>query len=76
MCIRDRYQIYEAKLYGADAILLIMAALTDAEYKKFHALADSIGLDVLVETHNEEEVKRAVEYGRIIGCLLYTSRCV
>ena len=47
--------------------MLIMAALTDAEYKKFHALADSIGLDVLVETHNEEEVKRAVEYGRIIG---------
>jgi len=44
-----------------------MAALTDTEYKKFHALADSIGLDVLVETHNEEEVKRAVEYGRIIG---------
>ena len=63
----DEYQIYEAKLYGADAILLILAALTDAEYKKFHALADSIGLDVLVETHNEEEVKRAVEYGRIIG---------
>ena len=63
----DEYQIYEAKLYGADAILLIMAALTDAEYKKFHALADSIGLDVLVETHNEEEVKRAVEYGKIIG---------
>ena len=57
----------DAKLYGADAILLIMAALTDAEYKKFHALADSIGLDVLVETHNEEEVKRAVEYGSIIG---------
>ena len=44
-----------------------MAALTDAEYKKFHALADSIGLGVLVETHNEEEVKRAVEYGSIIG---------
>ena len=63
----DEYQIYEAKLYGADAILFILAALTDAEYKKFHALADSIGLDVLVETHNEEEVKRAVEYGRIIG---------
>ena len=63
----DEYQIYEAKLYGADAILLIMAALTDTEYKKFHALADSIGLDVLVETHNKEEVKRAVEYGRIIG---------
>jgi indole-3-glycerol phosphate synthase len=63
----DEYMIYEAKLHGADAILLIMAALTDAEYKKFHAVADELGLDVLVETHNEEEVKRAVEYGRIIG---------
>lgn len=65
--IVDEYQIYEAKLCGADAILLIMAALTDAEYKKFHALAKELKLDVLVETHNEEEVKRAVEYGEIIG---------
>ncbi len=63
----DEYQLYEAKLYGADAVLLIMAALTDSEYKRFHALADELKLDVLVETHNEEEVKRAVEYGRIIG---------
>ena len=63
----DEYMIYEAKLHGVDAILLIMAALTDAEYKKFHSVADELGLDVLVETHNEEEVKRAVEYGRIIG---------
>lgn len=63
----DEYQIYEAKLYGADAILLIMAALTDEEYKKFHAAAKSLKLDVLVETHNEDEVKRAVEYGEIIG---------
>lgn len=63
----DEYMIYEAKLAGADAILLIMAALTDAEFKKFHAAADELGLDVLVETHNEEEVKRAVEYGSIIG---------
>ena len=63
----DEYQIYEAKLVGADAILLIMAALTDSEYKKFHTLADELKLDVLVETHNEEEVKRAVEYGKIIG---------
>lgn len=65
--ITDEYQIYEAKLFGADAILLIMAALTDAEYKKFHALANDIGLDVLVETHNGGEVKRALEYGEIIG---------
>ena len=63
----DEYMIYEAKLHGADAILLIMAALTDEEYKSFHRLADELELDVLVETHNEEEVKRAVEYGRIIG---------
>lgn len=65
--IVDEYQIYEAKLAGADAILLIMAALTDDEYKKFHAVADGLQLDVLVETHSEEEVKRALEYGRIIG---------
>ncbi len=63
----DEYQIYEAKSAGADAILLIMAALTDAEYKRFHSLADELRLDVLVETHNEDEVKRAVEYGDIIG---------
>ena len=63
----DEYQIYEAKLYGADAILLIMAALTDSEYKKFHKTAEELHLDVLVETHNEEEVERAVEYGSIIG---------
>lgn len=63
----DEYMIYEAKLAGADAILLIMAALTDAEFKKFHRTADELGLDVLVETHNEEEVKRAIEYAAIIG---------
>lgn len=63
----DEYQIYEAKLYGADAVLFIMAALTDAEYKKFSALAKELQLDALVETHNEEEVKRAVEHGEIIG---------
>ena len=63
----DEYQIYEAKLAGADAILLIMAALNDDEYKRFHRIADELGLDVLVETHNEDEVKRAVEYGKIIG---------
>lgn len=63
----DEYQIYEAKLYGADAILLIMAALTDAEYKKFSELAEVLQLDALVETHNADEVKRAVQYGDIIG---------
>ncbi|MCD8181188.1 MAG: indole-3-glycerol phosphate synthase TrpC [Firmicutes bacterium] len=63
----DEYQIYEAKLCGADAILLIMAALGDKEYKQFQKTAADLRLDVLVETHNAEEVKRAVEYGGIIG---------
>lgn len=63
----DEYQIYEAKKYGADAVLLIMAVLTDAEFKKLHLKAEELKLDVLVETHNADEVKRAVEYGRIIG---------
>ncbi|MCC8170021.1 MAG: indole-3-glycerol phosphate synthase TrpC [Oscillospiraceae bacterium] len=65
--IVDEYQIYEAKLAGADAILLIMAALSDTEYRDFHRTANELELDVLVETHNAEEVKRAVEYGNIIG---------
>lgn len=63
----DEYMIYEAKLAGADAVLLIMAALTDAEFKQFHRTAEDLGLDVLVETHNEEEVERALLYGSIIG---------
>lgn len=63
----DEYQIYEAKLCGADAVLLIMAALTDTEYKRFYKTAKELEMDVLTETHNEEEVKRAVEYGDIIG---------
>ncbi len=63
----DEYMIYEAKLAGADAVLLIMAALTDGEFKRFHKTAEELGLDVLVETHNAEEVERALEYGSIIG---------
>lgn len=63
----DEYQIYEAKLYGADAVLLIMAALTDSEYKKFYNTAKDLQLDILVETHNEEEVLRAAQYGSVIG---------
>lgn len=63
----DEYMIYEAKLAGADAILLIMAALTDDEYRGFYRTAKELGLDVLTETHNETEVKRALEYAEIIG---------
>lgn len=63
----DEYMIYEAKLAGADAVLLIMAALTDKEYAQFYKTAKELELDVLTETHNEEEVKRALEYSDILG---------
>lgn len=64
----DAYQIYEAKVLGASAILLICSLLDDktlAEYKK---IADALGLSALVEAHDEEEVKRAMKAGAdIIG---------
>jgi indole-3-glycerol phosphate synthase len=66
--IVDRYQIVEARAHGADAILLIVAALTDAELVAFQAEAARWGLDVLVEAHTEAEVERAVATSaRIIG---------
>ncbi len=64
----DPYMIYEAKVIGADAILLICAVLTDEELNAYYKLADSLGLSVLVEAHDEEEVRRAIAIGaRIIG---------
>jgi len=66
--IIDPIQIYEAKAIGADALLLIVAALTEKELKIYLNLATTLGLDALVETHNEEEVKIALEAGaEIIG---------
>ena len=66
--IIDAYQIYEAKLWGASAILLIAAILDDDTMQRFHELADSLGLSCLVEAHDETEVLRAVSIGaRIIG---------
>ena len=66
--IIDEYQIYEAKLWGASAILLIVAILDDDTMRRFHELADSLGLSCLVEAHDETEVLRAVSIGaRIIG---------
>lgn len=58
--IIDEYQIYEAKWIGADAILLIAAILSDDEMKKFYDLAHSLGMDVLLEVHNKEEMQRAI----------------
>ena len=66
--IIDKYQIYYASFMKADAILLIVRMLTDIAIKEFINIAHEIGLDCLVETHTEEEVKRAVACGAdIIG---------
>jgi indole-3-glycerol phosphate synthase len=58
--IVDPYQIYEAKAYGADAILLIAACLTQKELKEFSELAKSLDLDVLLEVHNREELNKSL----------------
>ncbi|MBD1262919.1 indole-3-glycerol phosphate synthase TrpC [Maribacter polysiphoniae] len=58
--IIDTYQIIEAKAYGADVILLIAAILSKAEIKRFSELAKSLGLDVLLEVHNEEELHKSI----------------
>ena len=66
--IIDPYQIYEARLAGADAILLIVRILTDDELKSFLREATALGMAALVETHNETEIKRALDVGAsIIG---------
>lgn len=66
--IIDEWQIYEAKAIGADALLLIVSALTQKELTYFMSLARALAIDCLVETHDEEEVKRALEAGaEIIG---------
>ena len=66
--IYHEYQVYEARMAGADAILLIVAVLGDKELRQLHALATSLGMAVLVEVHDEDEVKRALAMApRILG---------
>ncbi len=66
--VYHEYQVYEARMAGADAILLIVAVLGDKELRQLHALATSLGMAVLVEVHDEDEVKRALAMApRILG---------
>ncbi|MCI0481346.1 MAG: indole-3-glycerol phosphate synthase TrpC [Candidatus Dadabacteria bacterium] len=66
--IIDPYQVYESKLYGADALLLIVSALGQDALKGLLALTHSLGMNAVVEVHDEGELGRALEAGgRIIG---------
>ena len=59
--IIDEYQIYESKVYQADVILLIVSVLSDDELKKFLKIANELNLDCIIETHDENEIKRALK---------------
>ncbi len=64
----DEYMIYQAKLMGADAVLLICAILSDTQLQEYYGIADELGLSALIETHDGEEVQRALKAkARIIG---------
>ena len=64
----DAYQLVEARAAGADAVLLIVVALSQADLVSLHARATALGLDVLVEVHDGDEMERALDAGaRIIG---------
>lgn len=64
----DSYMIYQAKLMGASAVLLIAAILSDSELTEYFEIADQLGLSCLFEAHDAEEVKRCLAVGaRIVG---------
>jgi len=64
----DAYQIYEAKVLGASAILLICSILSDEQLREYIRIADGLGLSALVEAHDEQEIRRALSCGaRILG---------
>ena len=66
--IFDRYQLLEARSYGADAILLIVAVLSPAQLRELREEAEALEMDALVEVHTEAELDRALESGaRIVG---------
>jgi len=61
--IIDAYQLYEARMLGADCVLLIVAALNDEQLTDLTELSNSLGMDVLVEVHDAEELERALATG-------------
>lgn len=64
----DEYMIYEAKLLGASAVLLICAILSEAQMKAYMEICETLGLSALVEAHDETEVEKALSAGaRMIG---------
>ena len=64
----DEYMIYQAKAFGASALLLICAILNDQELLEYRELAETLGMDALVEAHDENEVARALKTGaKIVG---------
>jgi indole-3-glycerol phosphate synthase len=66
--ILDPYQVYEARAAGADAVLLIVAALSDDELLALHRLVDELGMAALVEVHDKAELERALDISpRIVG---------
>lgn len=66
--IIDQYQIYESKIFGASAVLLIVAVLSNKQLLEYIHLAEKLSLDTLVEIHNEDELDRALSAGaRTIG---------
>jgi len=64
----DPYQVYEARAWGADCILIIMAAVSDETARELNKVAHDLHMDVLIEVHNEDELKRALPLEtRLIG---------
>lgn len=64
----EEYMIYQARAYGASAVLLICSILDDAQLLAYRQLAEELGLDALVEAHDEREVERALAAGaKIVG---------